>query len=340
MYENISEKIQESKKIAIFGHDRIDGDCICACISMKKWILKQYPNKNIDIYTPSEAPKLFDFIIGNEKIIYWKDNKIEKDDYDLAIFLDCGAIDRIWTTYKNNKEAIENMFKINIDHHISNIWFGNINVVEANRPSSCQIVYRIMKDINPKSISPNIATTLLTGIMMDTQNFSIKPTDKDSFFVSAELMGLGARRQDIHDKLFGSKNYNDIKMMWFLLNKTKSIKYKDITCYYTYTTIDEIEEQWADNKKSEWYKWNVITMINQIKDTDFVMNLTIDETENWTKISFRSKSNFDVNKVANWVWGGWHKGASGAKLDYAINPKDIETLIKWLIDKYKITEKI
>gem|GEM_PF-2861949 len=82
------------------------------------------------------------------------------------------------------------MFKINIDHHISNIGFGEINVVEANKPSSCQVVYKIMKDINKKSISPSIATSLLTGIMMDTQNYSIKPTDKESFEITAELIEL------------------------------------------------------------------------------------------------------------------------------------------------------
>gem|GEM_PF-3361638 len=40
-------------------------------------------------------------------------------------------------------------------------------------------------------------------------------------------------------------------------------------------------------------------MMNQIDDADFVINLTIDNAENHTKISFRSKTSFDVNKFAN-----------------------------------------
>ncbi len=339
MYTKISEKIQKTNKIIIFWHDKIDGDCIWACISMKNWILRQYPNKKIDIYTPSEVPSLFDFIVWNEKIIYWENNIIQEWDYDLAIFLDCGVIDRIWTTYYNNKEVIDNLFKINIDHHISNKWFWDINIVEPHRPSSCQIVYKVMKKINKKAISPSIATSLLTGIMMDTQNYSIKPTDKESFEITAELIELGARRADIYDKLFGSKKYNDIQMIWFLLNRVNCIKYWAYICYYSYITIAEIEKKWADSKKSESYKWEVVSMMNKIDNANFVIFLTIDQTENFTKISFRSKTFFDVNILANGAWGGGHKGSAGTKLDYAIEAENIEDFIKDLIEKYKVAMK-
>lgn len=332
MYEEILEKIKGSKSIWIFSHDKIDGDGIGCCIAMKDWILRQFPNMKIDMYSPQEPPSTFNFVIWNEKFL-WAECIIDKDQYDLALVLDCATLERMWTFYENNKDFFDNTYIINIDHHVSNPLFGHINIVENEWPAACQVIYKIISNLNKSAISSKAATALLTGIMTDTINFTIKPTNIETFQVSKELMELWARRQDIYEKLYGNKNFCDIKMIWVLLNRLTRVEHKNTTCYYTYVSKEEVLEEGADVEKSEWYKGEVITIARQIKDTDFVLCLSTSEEENVTKISFRSKI-FDVNKLASGCGGGWHKNASGARLDYAIKPEEIDEFIKGLIDKF------
>ena len=193
-----------------------------------------------------------------------------------------------------------------------------------------------MKIINKNTISPSIATALLMWIMMDTQNFKIQTTDKEAFEISAELMELWARRNDIYEKLFNNKKYNDIKFLWLLLSRIKQGKYKDIIYYYTFSNTDEIEKHWVDIGNSEGYKRDLINTMNTIWDSNFVITLTIDTIENSTKLSFRSKTNFDVNKLANTINWWWHKWAAWAKLNYAINPENIKKLIENMIRESQI----
>jgi phosphoesterase RecJ-like protein len=54
------EKIQQAKKIAIFGHMSPDGDCIGAMLGLGRLLEKQ--KKQISYFVPNKPSKIFSFV--------------------------------------------------------------------------------------------------------------------------------------------------------------------------------------------------------------------------------------------------------------------------------------
>jgi phosphoesterase RecJ-like protein len=59
--------------------------------------------------------------------------------------MDSANLDRLGKLYENNKDKIDKTYKINIDHHISNTNFGDINIVDGTSPATAQILYEVLK---------------------------------------------------------------------------------------------------------------------------------------------------------------------------------------------------
>lgn len=94
---------------------------------------------------------------------------------------------------KNNASKL-----ICIDHHASNDSYGDLNYVDIDASSTCELVYNLLvrfqqiKDIN--IINEDIATCLYTGLVTDTGNFSYSNVHASSFEMAKNLLVLGAQK--------------------------------------------------------------------------------------------------------------------------------------------------
>ena len=89
---------------------------------------------------------------------------------------------------------------INIDHHASNIFFGDYNMVDTTASSTCEILHRFFRYLH-EPISPSIATSLLTGLMYDTDNFTNGATNKSALLVGEDLIRRGGDRKLIYKNI-------------------------------------------------------------------------------------------------------------------------------------------
>ena len=65
--------------------------------------------------------------------------------YDMAIILDCGDLTRVGAASSTVSRI---PIVVNIDHHISNTRFGDIQLIDVNACSTAEIVYRLIKALN------------------------------------------------------------------------------------------------------------------------------------------------------------------------------------------------
>jgi phosphoesterase RecJ-like protein len=68
-----------------------------------------------------------------------------KHTYDLSIAVDCSDEDRMGNCYAVFKAG---KHTINIDHHISNTLFADINLVDTNAAATGEIIYRIGRELD------------------------------------------------------------------------------------------------------------------------------------------------------------------------------------------------
>jgi len=335
-YLSVIDWIVDAKSIWIIGHDNIDWDSLGSVLAMQTWIKNKFPNKKVKAYTSSKYPSVFEFL--KPEINYWEDLKIDEDT-DLLIIMDSANLDRLGKLYENNKDKIDKTYKINIDHHISNTNFGDINIVDGTSPATAQILYEVLKilDKHPMAqmntlkswIDDKVALYLLMGILTDTQNFTIPLANDKTLNIAADLIKAGADKQLLINKIFLNKDLAQLKLQWLVLDRIQKFEKDGIVSYWSYYSVEDLKNLGLDPEDSGIGR-SLASILNQISDADFVSLWKIKDNE--TSVSFRSKE-YDVNALAsklNW-WG--HKNAAWAKIDKKPTPEEIKKILEDLLTK-------
>ncbi len=292
------KKIQESKNIIISSHVNPDGDSIGSGLALYWAIKKIDPNKNVRYIIEDDVPYNLKFLKGSEIIEKYKD-LTEEPVVDLFFTVDSANFKRIGRVGNFRKEA----YLINIDHHVSNDEFGDLNIVEESS-SACEIMYGVIKDILKVEIDKIIGECLYTGITTDSGSFKYQSTTGKTFKIAGELIEVGIDRNKIIDEVYKSRTMGYIKTLGMALSRMQFIKDKKMV-YFTLSK-DFIERE--NIKKDETD--GIVEKMLEYKDCDIAVFLK-EDGDYKIKGSLRSKKEIDVNEVAKIFDGGGHKRAAG-----------------------------
>ncbi|MGL4904039.1 MAG: DHH family phosphoesterase, partial [Cetobacterium sp.] len=274
-------KIEESNKIIIVGHVNPDGDTIGAGLSLLIGLEKKYQNKKIDFVLQDNVPKNIAFLKDIEKIKKVED--IVNPDYDLAIFVDSATTDRVGTAV----DLIGDIFKINIDHHISNPKYGDINIVK-DISSTSEMMFTILKELDIE-ITLEMGEAIYLGLVNDTGNFAHSNVTYKTFLIASELMKLGVNNNKIVNDFFKTKSLTRMKVLGKALSEMVFVENKKLM--YFNLGLDDLKNLNATKDDTEGV---VEELVNY---TGSEVSLFLREEENGTiKGSMRSKNNIDVNK--------------------------------------------
>jgi len=187
-FNQLKNKIENSNKILLINHKRMDPDAF-GSLSAFYYILKDNLPKKVKAVNDDPRPDNFAFLDENQ--IFEPKLNLKEFSPDLIISFDAASTDQLWGIYKNNKEIFENTDLIVIDHHITNPWFWNINIIDTKASSTCELVYEILENFNwTKYITPKIATLLNTGMLTDTNIYYNQNTTSKTLETAAKLLKL------------------------------------------------------------------------------------------------------------------------------------------------------
>jgi phosphoesterase RecJ-like protein len=287
----------------------LEGDALGS--ELATYILLKKIRKKVIICNNDPTPQIYKFLPFSGVI----KNSLDKSDFfDVAIVLDCSDASRTGKIkdYLSRVKCI-----INIDHHISNTFFGDINWVEPDKSSTCEMLYKLCEKF--KMIDGKIALCLYTGIFTDTGNFTYANTTYSTHKIIANLMKYGIRSNKIYQALHSLCEPYDLKFIGKIISSLKFDARKKI-CWATI-------KQW---KEKEYDLTEVIfSVMRLLKDVE-VFLLFKKIGKNKIRVNFRSRSSIDVNKIAQFFGGGGHKMASGTTVEDALEEaeKKIISFIK------------
>lgn len=132
--------------------------------------------------------------------------------YDLVIVLDTPDLESLGKIYDNDTEFFYNTPTINIDHHSSNEEFGQINFTELTAVSTSEILFSLFDSYSRDFIDEDIATCLLAGMISKTRSFKTSNVTPKALSTAAQLISMGARREEIVNALYRSRPLNVIKL--------------------------------------------------------------------------------------------------------------------------------
>jgi len=316
--DEISKVLQKNNNILITSHVNLDGDGIGSELALY-FILKKL-KKNPIILNQSKLPKIYDFLPGSNKVQYLEDNYIDTKSIDVGIVLDCSNVKRIGKTYeifKNIKTVI------NIDHHMSNEKFGDLNYVDSSVSSVGEIIYELSRSINIDLLDEDISTCLFTAIITDTGSFRYSNVSSKTFKIASDLTSRGIMPHLIADNIYNRNTYSGLK----LLGEALSTLETDDSNYVSWMNITR---KMLNNTKARDEEIEGIIDVATTLDNTEITVLFKETKDNKIKISFRSKGNFDVNKFAGKFKGGGHPNAAGCLCSgkmYKIKEKIISELL-------------
>ncbi|MCA5587985.1 DHH family phosphoesterase [Finegoldia magna] len=307
------EQLNEASSIALISHLDPDGDNLGSLTALSKSLL----NLGKKVY-----PIEFDKIPENLKFLPNLDLLSENTDIniDMIICLDCANYERLGNIDELFNKA---RYRINIDHHQSNEFYGDVNIVKKGYSSTCELVFDVINEVN-LPIDEEISMSLLTGISTDTGRFLYSATTADTLSKASKLVEYGADMMKINELIYQSKKFEAQLLENEILSKTEIYNDHVAIGFVMINQLNKYNVEISD----------IDSVINTFRDTDKIKISVLikQQTENEYKVSFRSKGNIDVGSIAKNLGGGGHKNAAATKItgDYDA----VLNKIKEEIDRY------
>ena len=293
-FDEILEAIEKSEKIAISGHVSPDGDAVASCCSMAMALIKK--GKKAVVYL-EEVPEKFRSVPYSDRVLVSE----PEEDYDLFISLDCGDAERLG----RYSEFIKKTYTVNIDHHISNTYFGGLNFVDGNASSTCEIIYRLIDGWC--AMDKNIAQALYTGIIFDTGCFKHSCTSPYTMKIAGELMTYNIPFTSIQEELFYSHTFVEAKILG------AAIKNMRMECDGR-LAVSKLSS--AEMKTAGGASKDADAVVSYIKNTEGADAAVFfyEKSDGEIKASMRSNEAVNVSEIAVRFGGGGHARASGCTL--------------------------
>jgi len=323
--DKIKITIDKSKNVLLHCHPSPDPDSVGSTLAMKL-ALEQIGKKVIK--GDSQIPKSFHFP-GIDTITQKNFFEIDLSQFDLFIILDSGSKNMIST--KAEVVFPEHLVTMVIDHHSSNIGYGNVNYVDSSYSSTCEIVFNILKTLDVK-IDHDIALNLFMGMYTDTGGFRYGANGDRALKVASELACIAPDYQKTISIMENSNTKEGLVFESLALSSFKSF-FDDRLVIATVGYDDLIKNNISEDDR---FTGGIVNKLKSIITTEIASTI-IEVEPNKLKLSFRSKDSdrFDVSKIAVALGGGGHKQAAGAKLSMSID-EAIEKVVKIIKEIYNL----
>ena len=296
MKNNTAEEIRESfsrpGRTAVIGHVRPDGDCISSVLALKAY-LKSTAGTEADAFAGNFDSSLR-MLPGSDTLRADEPEEV----YDTVFVVDCSTAERAGAGSSLLKTARR---VINIDHHISNDYFGNLNYVLPQASSACEVLFGLM---DGESLNRDIAVCLYTGMVHDTGVFQYSNVSPYTLEAAAKLISCGVPFGEIIQKTFYEKSFEEQKALGFALSRASLAAGGEVI--WSYITLDEQEALGVDAVGLN----GIVEILRNTRGAETSVFLYETEPGEF-KASTRSKDWMNVSEICAQFGGGGHVHAAG-----------------------------
>ena len=322
----MKQLIEQAQHIVIFTHMAPDGDAMGSSLALWHWI-KGLPVtgdglRDVTVIVPNAFPAFLSWMPGADRIrIYEKESDACNQliaDADLFICTDFNDPKRIGLM--GEKMLANKAKKILIDHHLNPVDFADEVHSEPEASSSCEIVYKELKNEGVKELTTDIATCIYTGLMTDTGNFSYNSAKCEIYEIVADLVRAGVKKEAVYDAVFNQYSTDRMRLTGYALYRKMRI-YPEYHLALITLDADELDRFHYQQGDCE----GLVNMPLQIGDVYYSVTMREERAKPGTpksriRISFRSQGDRPVNIWASEVFhGGGHMNASGGEVFGSIN---------------------
>jgi phosphoesterase RecJ-like protein len=309
--KEIVKLLKAGNSFLISSHAHPDGDGLGSTLALG--IALESMGKDVVMYNEDRVPRSMDFLPEAGKLVSSFDNSKK---FDVTIMVDCGQTERAG---KDFPSVTRRGTLICIDHHVSGCKEAALSFVDKGAASTGEVIYTILKKMGTK-IDSDIATLILTTLIVDTGFFRYSNTNTRTLTLAAELVAEGASTWHISKYMEERVPPQQLKLLSGALDTIDF--FLDGKLAIMFLTGQMLEHANAHMEMAEDF-------INYPRSIDGVEVAVLirEKNHNEYKISFRSKDVIDVAKLVAEFGGGGHKHAAGCTIK-----KKIGTVRQIIVD--------
>lgn len=304
----IARLVRGRDAFLICGHVRPDADCIGSQLALAHALASL--GKKAAVWLSDPVPENCRFLPGSAAIQAPDD--AETPPGDLAIALDTPRPERLG---RIAERVLGMSVVVNIDHHASNIRWGNPHWVDPAMAATAEFIYLLVKELGVP-IGREIAACLYAGIVTDTGRFCYSNTTPCTLRVAAELVERGADPHETYERIYASHPPRKMRLLARVLERLHVDPNGEFA--WLWITRRMYAESGAGPEDTEGF-------VNYARDLTGVRAAALfEETRGGgVRVSLRSRdATVDVNAIAARYGGGGHSGAAGATVAGA--PEEVE----------------
>ncbi|WP_444684010.1 DHH family phosphoesterase [Alkalicoccus luteus] len=283
---NIWDTIEKAERIIIHRHVRPDPDAVGSQAGLGELIQEAFPDKIVKL--AGEEEQSLTFLSGMDEVT------AEEYRGALVIVTDTANEARI------DGEIPESDTLIKIDHHPEVDAYGDIQWVNTEASSTCEMIFRLA-DVTGIKVTARAARLLFAGMSADTGRFRFSNTTPATFRAAASLSEHSFDRHSLYNEM----DVTTLPMLRLQGYVLQEVEVTEEGAAKVYLTRERMESFGVTSREAASIV-NCFSNLEGLRAWVFFV-----EEEDQIRMRIRSKGPV-INKLAEKYRGGGHPMASGA----------------------------
>ena len=296
--QEVMDVLRKRDNFLITAHVNPEGDSIGSQLAMF-FLLKKLGKKAVMV-NHDMVPENLQFLPGSDSVTMRL-----PDDFlpATAVVLDCPVMERAGAVMAHLNEIDE---IVNVDHHVSNEFFGDVNWVDPQASSVGEMMYRLIRKMGVE-VDKDMAFAVYAAMVTDTGMFSYDNTTGETHIIAADLMRIGVSPKMMHKEIFEKRSSFQVKLLGRVLS-TMELEEKGKLAHMCLTR-QMLEEEGVKSVSTDEFI-NYPRSVKGVKVAVFFKESV--ENPGAINISFRSTGDdINVDEIAGKFGGGGHHKAAG-----------------------------
>jgi bifunctional oligoribonuclease and PAP phosphatase NrnA len=292
--EEVVAELRARPAFVMVSHVKPDGDTLGAGLALG--LALRALGKRVAYFQQDPVPRNLRFLADSELVS--RNVPADLPDDTLWVFCDMSDSSRAGEFLPH----VERRNMLNVDHHLGNSRFAGLNYILEKEASTGACVLKLLQAMKTP-ITPQIATALLTTVMTDTGGFVHSNTTAKVLRISADLMDLGADKEEITNEIFANKRLAAIRVLGDALSKAQVSE----DGRYCWSIVDDamLARTGADGEDTE----EIIQHLRSVEGVEVAALFKAYAGE--LRVSLRSNGRINVQEAAARLGGGGHFRAAG-----------------------------
>jgi bifunctional oligoribonuclease and PAP phosphatase NrnA len=301
-------RLRRARHVLAVCHEHPEADALGAVVALRDAL----GQLGVDV-TPvcaDPVPPVYAFMPGIERVRLVPDPATA---YDLLVVVDCGELERVGPLLASHGALFRTVPILSIDHHRSNVGFGEVTWVDADAAATCEMLTLLVRVLGVSFATGGgaLAANLLAGIVMDTATFQHPNVTPRTLRAAAELVAEGAPLAETSRRIYRTKPETQLRLFGRVLERLASEL--DGQILWSDLLEADLVETGASVAESE----GIIDLLSQSEQA--AIALLFKEQADETRVSIRTRESVDATELAGIFGGGGHVRAAGATVALSID---------------------